>query len=182
MKFKYSKITIYIISLLSVILFIYFSVNYLIKKPYEIINFVDSDIHEDFEIEITNNLYRINNYLKEYLFIESHLFKREDNEINIKINLKKPFAINNLTNEVIFYDNTKASIRYFRKSYLEKIKLKEDNKGVLSGVPASLPPLVKAYRMQEKAAGVGFDWQHINGVVQKIEEELRRVKQKESNV
>ena len=55
----------------------------------------------------------------------------------------------------------------------EKIKLKENNKSVLSGVPASLPPLVKAYRMQEKAAGVGFDWQHIDGVIQKIEEELR---------
>jgi len=59
------------------------------------------------------------------------------------------------------------------KQNWEKIKLKEDNKGVLSGVPASLPPLVKAYRMQEKAAGVGFDWQHIDGVVQKIEEEVR---------
>ncbi len=71
------------------------------------------------------------------------------------------------------------------KQNWEKIKLKEDNKGVLSGVPASLPPLVKAYRMQEKAAGVGFDWQHINGVVQKIEEELREfyfeVNQKNQN-
>ena len=71
------------------------------------------------------------------------------------------------------YGDVEANSDEEVKQNWEKIKLKEDNKGVLSGVPASLPPLVKAYRMQEKAAGVGFDWQHINGVVQKIEEELR---------
>jgi len=71
------------------------------------------------------------------------------------------------------YGDVEANSDEEVKQNWEKIKLKEDNKGVLSGVPASLPPLVKAYRMQEKAAGVGFDWQHINGVVQKIEEEIR---------
>ena len=71
------------------------------------------------------------------------------------------------------------------KQNWEQLKLKHDRKGVLDGVPDSLPSLVKAYRMQEKAAGVGFDWQHINGVVQKIEEELREfyleVNQKNQN-
>ena len=71
------------------------------------------------------------------------------------------------------YGDVEANSDEEVKQNWEKIKLKEDNKGVLSGVPASLPPLVKAYRMQEKAAGVGFDWQHINGVVQKIEEEIQ---------
>ena len=83
------------------------------------------------------------------------------------------------------YGDVEANSDEEVKQNWEKIKLKEDNKGVLSGVPASLPPLVKAYRMQEKAAGVGFDWQHINGVVQKIEEELREfyleVNQKNKN-
>ena len=83
------------------------------------------------------------------------------------------------------YGDVEANSDEEVKQNWEKIKLKEDNKGVLSGVPASLPPLVKAYRMQEKAAGVGFDWQHINGVVQKIEEELREfyfeVNQKNQN-
>ena len=55
----------------------------------------------------------------------------------------------------------------------EQLKLKHDRKGVLDGVPDSLPPLVKAYRMQEKAAGVGFDWDQTEGVMQKIEEELQ---------
>ena len=55
----------------------------------------------------------------------------------------------------------------------EQLKLKHDRKGVLDGVPDSLPSLVKAYRMQEKAAGVGFDWDQMAGVIQKIEEELQ---------
>ena len=59
------------------------------------------------------------------------------------------------------------------KQNWEQLKLKYDRKGVLDGVPDSLPPLVKAYRMQEKAAGVGFDWDQTEGVIQKIEEELQ---------
>jgi XTP/dITP diphosphohydrolase len=53
----------------------------------------------------------------------------------------------------------------------EKLKLKEGNASVLSGVPASLPSLVKALRIQEKARGVGFDWEHRNQVWDKIQEE-----------
>ena len=59
------------------------------------------------------------------------------------------------------------------KQNWEQLKLKHDRKGVLDGVPDSLPPLVKAYRMQEKVAGVGFDWDQTEGVMQKIEEELQ---------
>ena len=55
----------------------------------------------------------------------------------------------------------------------EQLKLKHDRKGVLDGVPDSLPSLIKAYRMQEKAAGVGFDWDQTVAVMQKIEEELQ---------
>jgi XTP/dITP diphosphohydrolase len=59
------------------------------------------------------------------------------------------------------------------KQNWEQLKVKHDRKGVLDGVPDSLPSLVKAYRMQEKAAGVGFDWDQMAGVMQKIEEELQ---------
>ena len=105
--------------------------SYISKRPLEIINFIQSDIHEDFEIEITNNLNDLNNYLKEYLFIESHMIKRNNNEINIQINLKKPFALNNLTKEVIFYDNTTASSYYFKQNYLDKINLIDISKNSL---------------------------------------------------
>ena len=54
----------------------------------------------------------------------------------------------------------------------EKLKLKEGNKSVLEGVPKSLPALVKASRIQEKVAGVGFDWEKPQQVWEKVEEEL----------
>lgn len=55
----------------------------------------------------------------------------------------------------------------------EQIKLKEKggNKTVLSGVPTSLPPLIKAFRVQEKAANVGFDWEEPQQVWDKVKEE-----------
>ena len=131
MKLRHREVAIYFSSILILILFINFSVNYISKKPLEIINFIQSDIHEDFEIEITNNLNDINNYLKEYLFIKSHLIKRNNNEIKIQIILKKPFALNNLTKEVIFYDNTTASSYYFKQNYLDKINLIDISKNSL---------------------------------------------------
>ena len=123
MKFRYKEVLIYIISILLLLFFFYSSINYLTNKNFEIINFIESDIHEDFEIEITNNLDDINNFLKEYLFIESHLLKRKKNKILIEINLKKPFAINNLNKEVIFTDNTIVPARYFKKNFIDKISL-----------------------------------------------------------
>jgi len=58
----------------------------------------------------------------------------------------------------------------------EQLKLKEGNKSVLAGVPRSLPALVKAYRIQDKVRGVGFDWEEKHQVWQKVEEELEEFK------
>ncbi|MFZ6014348.1 MAG: nucleoside triphosphate pyrophosphohydrolase [Bacteroidota bacterium] len=62
------------------------------------------------------------------------------------------------------------------KSNWEKLKLKHGNKSVLEGVPKSLPALVKAIRIQDKARGVGFDWEKKEQVWQKVEEELQEFK------
>lgn len=62
------------------------------------------------------------------------------------------------------------------KQNWEKIKLQEGNRSVLDGVPKTLPALVKAIRIQEKAAGVGFDWESTEQVFQKVEEELYEFK------
>ncbi|WP_257667990.1 nucleoside triphosphate pyrophosphohydrolase [Parapedobacter tibetensis] len=59
----------------------------------------------------------------------------------------------------------------------EQLKLKEGNKSVLAGVPSSLPALVKAYRIQDKVRGVGFDWEEKQQVWQKVEEELAEFKE-----
>ena len=53
-----------------------------------------------------------------------------------------------------------------------KTKEKDGNKRVLSGVPDTLPPLLKAYRMQDKARGVGFDWEKKEQVWEKVKEEM----------
>ncbi|TNJ45708.1 nucleoside triphosphate pyrophosphohydrolase [Tamlana fucoidanivorans] len=57
----------------------------------------------------------------------------------------------------------------------ESLKLKEGKKSVLEGVPNSLPALVKANRIQEKVAGVGFDWEAPEQVFEKVEEELKEL-------
>lgn len=58
------------------------------------------------------------------------------------------------------------------KQNWEKLKLKEGKKSVLEGVPKSLPALVKASRIQDKAKGVGFDWEEPEQVWEKVQEEL----------
>src|SRR5690606_12499169 len=59
----------------------------------------------------------------------------------------------------------------------ENLKLKEGKTSVLQGVPKSLPALVKANRIQDKVAGVGFDWEKSSQVWEKVEEELSEFKQ-----
>ena len=62
------------------------------------------------------------------------------------------------------------------KQNWEKIKLRTGNKSVLEGVPKMLPALVKAIRIQDKARGVGFDWERKEQVWQKVEEEMQEFK------
>ena len=61
----------------------------------------------------------------------------------------------------------------------EQLKMteKDGNKSLLSGVPASMPSLIKAYRMQEKAANVGFDWEKKEDVWAKVKEEIAEIEE-----
>ena len=70
------------------------------------------------------------------------------------------------------YGNIEVSDEEEVKKNWEKIKLREGKKSVLQGVPASLPALVKANRIQDKVAGVGFDWENPSDVLEKVREEL----------
>ena len=74
------------------------------------------------------------------------------------------------------YGNVIAETEEQVKENWEQIKLKEGNKSVLSGVSKGIPSLVKAYRIQEKAAQVGFDWETADQVWGKINEELAEFK------
>ena len=74
------------------------------------------------------------------------------------------------------YADASANTEDQVKSNWEAIKLKEGNKSVLAGVPKGLPALVKAYRIQDKVRGVGFDWEDKRQVWEKVEEELAEFK------
>ena len=74
------------------------------------------------------------------------------------------------------YSDVKVANEEDVKRNWENLKLKEGNKSVLEGVPKSLPALVKANRIQEKVAGVGFDWETPNQVWEKVTEELQEFK------
>ncbi|RKF03955.1 XTP/dITP diphosphohydrolase [Tenacibaculum lutimaris] len=67
------------------------------------------------------------------------------------------------------------------KKNWEKLKLKEGNKSVLEGVPKSLPAVVKANRIQDKVAGVGFDWEEPHQVWEKVQEELSELNEEIKN-
>ncbi len=70
------------------------------------------------------------------------------------------------------YGDVKVANEEEVKQNWEKIKLKEGKKSVLEGVPSSLPALVKSNRIQDKVAGVGFDWEKPEQVWEKVQEEL----------
>jgi XTP/dITP diphosphohydrolase len=63
----------------------------------------------------------------------------------------------------------------------EELKMKEGNRSVLSGVPVSLPAMIKAHRIQDKVRAVGFDWDKREDVWDKVAEELQEVKHELSN-
>jgi XTP/dITP diphosphohydrolase len=94
------------------------------------------------------------------------------NGINKKLTQRHP----HIFSDVIVKDASEV------KDNWERIKLDvEGIRSVLSGVPNSLPPLVKAYRMQEKAKGVGFDWEKPEQVWDKVLEELQELKTEVDN-
>ena len=74
------------------------------------------------------------------------------------------------------YGDIKVSDEIEVKANWEKLKLKEGKTSVLEGVPKSLPAMVKSMRIQEKARGVGFDWDDKHQVWDKVKEELMELK------
>ena len=103
---------------------------------------------------------------------------------------KKAFDIEDVLNTVcdklierhphIYGDEQVFSDEDVKKNW-EKIKLQKGRKSVLDGVPNSLPSMVKATRIQEKARGVGFDWDNKNQVFEKVNEEIQELKTEVDN-
>ncbi|MDX9891078.1 MAG: nucleoside triphosphate pyrophosphohydrolase [Bacteroidales bacterium] len=143
------------------------SLRYLtIEETYELSDAIIDKQYEDIGKELGDMMLHIVFYAK--LGQEQNLFDIETvlNGISEKLIRRHPH---------IFSDVKVQSADEVKENW-EKIKLTEGNRSVLSGVPKSLPAMVKSYRIQEKARGVGFDWDHVDQVWEKVMEELDEFK------
>jgi XTP/dITP diphosphohydrolase len=135
-------------------------------------------IEETFELSdaiLKNDLTEIKKELGDILLhiVFYSRIASETNDFNIKE------VIDSLCEKLIFrhphiYGDVKAETEEQVKQNWEQLKQKEKggNKSVLAGVPNSMPALLKAYRIQEKARAVGFDWENPEQVYEKVKEEL----------
>jgi XTP/dITP diphosphohydrolase len=140
-----------------------------IEETYELSDAILKGDHEEVKKELGDILLHIVFYAK--IGSETGLYDIESviNQLCEKLIRRHPHI----------YGDVQAENSDVVKQNWEQIKLKEKGnakKSVLSGVPNSMPSLVKALRMQDKAAQVGFDWENKNQVWEKVEEELNEFK------
>ena len=112
-----------IISLLFLLFGFYYVFVSLENESSNSIKFNDQNLSLSFEIDISQNINKINDYLNNYKFIENYIIKKKNSKIFINIVLKKPFAKNNLNQEIIFKDNSIASYDFFSQSFIDNIYL-----------------------------------------------------------
>ena len=100
----------------------------------------------------------------------------EKNKFNLGI------IANELTKKLIrrhphIYEDKKIKNTEEVKLNWEKIKLKEGRSSILDGVPTNLPPILKAFRIQDKVSSIGFDWEKSEDVLEKLDEEILEFKE-----
>lgn len=142
-----------------------------IEETYELTDAILENKTDDMRGELGDLMLHLVFYAK--IADEQHLFNITDvlNGICEKLIRRHPHIFS--TTHVDNAEDVKVN--------WEKIKLKEGNRSVLGGVPQSLPAMVKAYRIQDKAHGVGFDWDNANQVWDKVEEEMSEFKAEMNN-
>ena len=138
-----------------------------IEETYEL---ADAILHEDWQNikeELGDLLLHITFYAK--IATEQHQFTLGDvaNDICEKLIKRHPHI----------YGDVKVENEEDVKRNWEAIKMKEGKKSVMTGVPVSLPSVVKATRIQEKAKQVGFEWDNKEDVWKKVEEEISELKE-----
>ncbi len=139
-----------------------------IEEVYELADAIDSKNFEEIKKELGDILLHIVFYAK---------MADEEQKFNIAD------VLNGICDKLIYrhphiYGDTKVCGQEEVLKNWEELKLKEKggNKSVLSGIPSALPAIVKAARVQQKAKGVGFDWNEKEQVWDKVEEELAELK------
>ena len=113
-------------SLISFFLLFFFTLlvyNYFLKSEPTIINFYNNDLSSDFEMEITKNIENIESFFENFTFIEKYLVNRKNSEVDISIQIKEPFAKNQINKEIIFTDNSIGSFSFFKEKYINSIEL-----------------------------------------------------------
>ena len=142
-----------------------------IEETYELTDAILENKTDDMRGELGDLMLHLVFYAK--IADEQHLFNITDvlNGICEKLIRRHPHIFS--TTHVDNAEDVKVN--------WEKIKLKEGNRSVLGGVPQSLPAMVKAYRIQDKAHGVGFDWDNADQVWDKVEEEMAEFKAEMNN-
>ncbi|MCX7833382.1 MAG: nucleoside triphosphate pyrophosphohydrolase [Ignavibacteria bacterium] len=138
----------------------------LLEESYEVLEAID-----------TNNLEELKKELGDLILqaVFHSAIAEESSEFTLKEVLEEE------TNKLIarhphIFGNVKVSGSEEVKKNWEAIKKKEGRKSILDGVPKELPALFRAYRIQEKASKVGFDWGDIEPVFEKIQEEVNELK------
>ena len=136
-----------------------------IEEVYELSESIQNQNYDEIKKELGDLLLHIVFYSK--IASENNKFSFDDVIVDIckKLVDRHPHI----------YGNLNVSSEDDVKSNWEKIKLKEGRKSILSGVPKSLPTLIKSYRIQEKVSGVGFDWKLKKDVISKIKEEINEL-------
>ncbi len=140
---------------------------YLIEETYEVLDSIDRGRYDELKKELGDLVLHI--VFHSQLAEEERLFSIADvlHEINEKLVRRHPH---------VFGENKLQSSEQVKVQW-EKLKLEEVHKPrLLEGVPANQPALNRAYRVQEKAAGVGFDWPDVEPVWGKIHEEIKELR------
>ena len=122
MKYKFRYPVISIISF-SILMISFYYVYLSFENKISNFKFNNKNLSSSFQIDIYNNINNINNYLNNYKFIQSYTIKKNNSEVFISIDLKKPFAKNNINQEIIFDDSTLASFNFFDQSFIDSIYL-----------------------------------------------------------
>ena len=143
---------------------------YLIEETYEVLEALDKDEPDRIKEELGDLLFQI-------LFHAQVAREQGEFDINdvITSNIEKMIH----RHPHVFADKSVSSSKEVLVNW-EEIKKNETKnrhrKSILDGVPAPLPALLKAHRIQERAARVGFDWDDIKDVISKVDEELGELK------
>ncbi|MBI5183356.1 MAG: nucleoside triphosphate pyrophosphohydrolase [Nitrospinae bacterium] len=139
---------------------------FLIEETYEVLEAIDEDNPEKIKEELGDLLYQIIFYAR----IASERGEFDIYDVIDKIHDKMIRRHPHVFKEEKIDDSKKVLKRW------EEIKRKEKNnigrRSVLDGIPKELPSLLRAQILQEKASRVGFDWEHIDQVFEKVEEEM----------